>query len=91
MTINNIKFKITKNLEEYIRNEKELLDKQYYLIEKLAEIRNQNDLSQRDLSTITGISQPSFARIERNINSPSIITLLKILDPLGYTIDIKRK
>jgi len=67
------------------------LDKQYYLIEKLAEIRNQNDLSQRDLSIITGISQPSLARIERNINSPSIITLLKILDPLGYTIDIKRK
>jgi len=89
--MNNMKFKITKNIEEYIRNEKELLDKQYYLIEKLAEIRNQNNLSQRDLSTITGISQPSLVRIERNINSPSIITLLKILDPLGYTIDIKRK
>lgn len=80
-----------KKVEEYIKNEKELLDKHYYLIEKIAEIRNSNNLSQRDLTNITGISQPSLARIEKNVNSPSIITLLKILEPMGYTIEIKRK
>lgn len=77
-------------INEYINREKELLNKEYELIEQLSIIRNEKNISQRELSKIINIKQPSIVRIEKGENSPRLNTLLKILNAYGYTIEFKK-
>lgn len=77
-------------INEYINREQELLDKEYELIEQLSLIRNEKNISQRELSKIINIKQPSIVRIEKGENSPRLNTLLKILNAYGYTIEFKK-
>ena len=58
------------------------------LILKLVEARQEQGLSQRALSSISGIKQPAIARIESMHSTPQIDTMLKMLVPLGYTLKI---
>ena len=37
---------------------------------------------------MTGLKQPAIARIENNVNSPQLDTLIKILDALDLKIEI---
>lgn len=64
------------------------IDLKVKVIGKLIEARNGQNISQRELAERSGIKQPVIARIERCKTSPQISTLLKILQPLGYTLDI---
>ena len=77
-------------INEYINREQELLNKEYELIEQLSLIRNEKNISQRELSKIINIKQPSIVRIEKGENSPRLNTLLKILNAYGYTIEFKK-
>ena len=72
---------ITNEEEQEIELEKEI-------IKATIEVRKQLKLSQRDLSKRTGIKQPAIARIEKNVCSPKVSTLIKILCSMGYTIKI---
>ena len=58
------------------------------LIGKLIEAREKKGLSQRELSRLSGVKQPAIARLESMKVSPQIDTLFKVLNPLGYTIQI---
>ena len=58
------------------------------LIEATVEARKSNNLSQRELSLISGVMQPAIARIEKQSQSPRVSTLIKILYPMGYTLKI---
>lgn len=58
------------------------------LIKTLIEVRQNNNISQRELSSKSGIKQPAIARIESLKNSPKVDTLIKLLYPLGYTLKI---
>lgn len=75
------KLNITNEEEEEIALEKEI-------IKATIEVRKQLRLSQRELSEKTGIKQPSIARLEKNVCSPKVSTLIKILYSMGYTIKI---
>ncbi len=57
-------------------------------IGKLIEAREKKGLTQRELSILSGVKQPAIARLESMKVSPQIDTLFKILNPLGYTIQI---
>ena len=59
------------------------------LIGKLIEAREEKGLSQRDLAEISGVKQPSIARLESMKATPQIDTLFKLLNPLGYTLTIE--
>lgn len=72
---------ITPEEEEEIRVEGEI-------IEAIVEARKNSKLTQRGLSEKTGIKQPSIAKIEKGISSPTLPTILKLLLPIGYTIKI---
>ncbi|MGN1300933.1 MAG: helix-turn-helix domain-containing protein, partial [Clostridia bacterium] len=72
---------ITPEEKEEIKIEKEI-------IEATIEARKQSKLSQRELSKKTGIKQPAIARIEKNLCSPKVSTLIKILHPIGFTIKV---
>ena len=75
-------------VENYVKNEKFLLDQEYSIITDLVKIRDIKGVSQKRLSEIVEISQPSLARLESKRISPGIDTMIKLLAPLGYTLAV---
>jgi len=69
-------------------SEKGQIEFETALIRKLIEVREEKGLSQRDLAAMSGVRQPAIARLESMRATPQIDTLLKILNPLGYTLSI---
>ena len=70
-------------------------DKNYievaYNPEELNEIFiKEYNLTQDLFSKYSGVSREKIARIECGASSPSILSLLKILGPIGYTIKIEK-
>jgi DNA-binding XRE family transcriptional regulator len=55
---------------------------------KLIEARESRGLTQQALAELSGVKQPFIARLEKGDTDPQITTLLKILQPLGYTLAI---
>lgn len=72
---------LTPEDEEAIRLEMDI-------IRATVEARKKNNLTQRQLSKISGVKQPVIARMERHINSPQTNTLIKLLIPMGYTLRV---
>lgn len=68
--------------------EKRKIDFEAELIGKLIEAREKKGYSQRDLAELSGVKQPAIARLESMKSTPQINTLLKLLEPLGYTLSI---
>jgi DNA-binding XRE family transcriptional regulator len=58
------------------------------LIENLMKARKEQKVSQEELAETTGMKQPAIARIEAMKVSPKVDTLLKLLYPLGYTLQV---
>lgn len=59
-------------------------------IKEFIQFRKENNLTQELFSKYSGVSRTKIARIESGISSPSILSLLKILGPIGYTIKITK-
>lgn len=72
---------ITPEQEEEIRIEMEI-------IKATIKAREENNITQTELSKKAGLKQSAIARVEKGVHSPSINTLVKILYPLGYTIKV---
>lgn len=73
--------KITPEQEEEIKLEEAI-------IEATIEAREKSNLTQRELSRLSGIKQPVIARIEKGVNSPQTNTLMKLLYAMGYTLKV---
>lgn len=58
------------------------------LIRTMVQIREEKGLTQSQLAEICNVKQPVIARMESSVHSPQINSLLKILAPLGYTLQI---
>ncbi len=76
-----------KNYIEATYNPEELNE---MFIKEFVSFRKENNLTQDLFSKYSGVSRTKIARIEAGITSPSIISLLKILGPIGYTIKIEK-
>ena len=76
-----IELEITKEDEQLIRIEKEL-------IETMVRIREEKDLTQSELAKICGVKQPVIARLEKAVHSPQLDSLLRVLVPMGYSLQI---
>ena len=72
---------LTEEDEKIIAMEKELIN-------TMVAIREEQGLSQAELSKKCNTKQPSIARMEKNLHSPQLNSLLKILNSLGYTLEI---
>lgn len=68
--------------------EKDEIQLKIDLVGKLVEAREQKGISQKRLAEMSGLRQPSIARLERMQATPQIDTLFKVLKPLGYTLAI---
>ena len=82
-------------LADYLNDEERITKEDYEaimferdLILKLVEAREKKGLSQRELAELSGIKQPAIARYESLKSIPQIDTLIKVLVPLGYKLDI---
>ena len=71
--------------EEIINNE------EFDLICKYIKIRYESNISQRELASRIGIAQSTIARMEKNMHSMSIGNFVKLLDALGYKLEIIKK
>lgn len=76
-----------KNYIEVAYNPEELNE---IFIKEFISFRKENNLTQDLFSKYSGVSREKIARIECEASSPSILSLLKILGPIGYTIKIEK-
>ncbi len=59
-------------------------------IKEFIRFRKENNLTQDLFSKFSNVSREKIARIENRSHSPSVLSLLKILGPIGYTIKIEK-
>jgi ribosome-binding protein aMBF1 (putative translation factor) len=57
----------------------------------LIRLRNKLNLSQKDVSELSGVKQPMIARIESGKVNVRVDTLNKMLKPLGYKLAIVKE
>jgi transcriptional regulator with XRE-family HTH domain len=55
---------------------------------RLAEVRHESGMSQRDLAERTGIAQPVISRVERGAEVPTLATLLRLASALNVRVVI---
>ena len=66
----------------------DLIELEKDLIRAMVAIREEQGLSQTELAEKSHVKQPAIARMEKNVHSPQIDSLLRILAPMGYTLQI---
>lgn len=77
------------NDSSFVSDEQKMrIDLQVELMKKMIEVRERQGLSQKQLAEKCGINQSAIARMEKMNNVPQVNTLLKLLAPLGYKLDI---
>ena len=71
------------------RKEKlEKLEREF--IESFIKLRKDHKLTQQAMADNGHVIRETVARIENSITSPQVNTLLKIIEPLGYTIKLTK-
>lgn len=58
------------------------------IITALVQARQEQGISQRQLAEMSHVQQPQIARMERGDANPQLITILKVLAPLGMTLAV---
>ncbi len=76
------------NVKEYIEKEKLLQEIEYKFIKDLVNLRHEKKLTQQEMANNANVIRETIARIENQMTSPQINTLIKILEPIGYTVKI---
>ena len=69
--------------------EEKLQELEYEFVQDLIKLRKDNHLTQEALANQSGVIRLTVTRIENLITSPQVNTLIKILEPLGYTVRIE--
>lgn len=73
-----------------IEEDKRIMKLEYNLICDFIKLRNELGLSQQKMADNSGVVREMIAVIENRKKHPQINTLIKILEPFGYTISITK-
>lgn len=73
-----------------IIDEKRIMDLEYNLICDFIKLRGELGLSQQKMADESGVIREMIAVIENRKKHPQINTLIKILEPFGYTLTITK-
>ena len=68
--------------------EEKLKELEYEFVQDFIKLRKDNHLTQEAMANQSGVIRLTITRIENLITSPQINTLIKILEPIGYTVKI---
>lgn len=89
------------NVKEEIERQRELSPEfkkawdesraEYKLIGEMISLRKKEKITQKELAELTGNKQQVISRIERKESMPTIRAFSKILDALGYELQIVKK
>lgn len=61
------------------------------LVDDLIEIRKKENISQEELAKMTGSSQQSISRLEKQTHSPSLKLFTNIVQALGYELKLVKQ
>ena len=81
---------IIESFENYDERTRKLDSLEQEFVDSLVQLRKNKRLTQQEIADDASVIRETIARIENRITSPQINTLLKILEPLGYTIKLTR-
>ena len=84
-------FRVTLNEQmknDELKKEWDHLEVEFQIIKAIVESRNEKSITQKQLSSITGISQGDISKIENKNANPSLRTLKRIANALGKEIKI---
>ena len=73
-----------------MKDEKRMLDLEYNLICDFIKLRNELGLTQKEMGEASNTIREIIAVIETRKKHPQINTLIKILEPFGYTLSITK-
>ncbi len=65
------------------------LEPEYQIVKAIVELRAEKNLSQKQLSELTGINQADISRIENGNANPSLRTLQRIAEGLGMKLKLE--
>ena len=68
--------------------EESLIKLEKDLIKTMVKIREEKGVTQAQLAELCHVKQPVIARMEAGTHSPRVDSLLKVLVPMGYTLQI---
>ena len=71
-------------------DDKKIMELEYKLICDFIKLRKDNGLTQQAMADEAGVVREMIAVIENRKKHPQINTLIKILEPLGYTLSITK-
>jgi DNA-binding XRE family transcriptional regulator len=64
------------------------LESEFAIIQALIDVRKEKQLTQKELSSLTGVDQADISRIERGIANPTLRLLHKIADGLDMDLQL---
>lgn len=73
-----------------LEDDKRIMELEYNLICDFIKLRNELGLSQQKMADTAGVVREMIAVIENRKKHPQINTLIKILEPFGYTLSITK-
>lgn len=76
--------------DEELRRQHELFQAEMAFKQQLINARHAKELTQKDVSRLSGLSQQAVSRVEKQAGG-TIETLLRYLNSMGYTLSITRK
>lgn len=80
---------VKKEIEaDFTEDDFEEMELEKQVIKATIEARKNANLTQQELSELSGIIQPSIAKIENFVRTPQYTTLMKLLRPMGYTLKV---
>lgn len=88
---------IKKEIAEEVKKDPELAyyleiaELEYQFVKKLKSLRTEEGFSQIDLSKKAHVTQQMISRMEKSSKTPTLTTLIKVLNSLGYELDIKKR
>ena len=71
-------------------DDKKVIELEYKLICDFIKLRKDSGLTQKQMADEAGVVREIIAVIETRKKHPQINTLIKILEPLGYTLSITK-
>lgn len=72
-----------------VKAEYDSLQPEYDIIQALIDARLSQNLTQKDLSSITGITQADISRIENGTRNPSLNMIKKLAGGLGLQLKLE--
>jgi len=74
-----------------VKAEYDALEVEYDIIQAMIDARNKQNLTQKELSQRTGITQADISRIENGTRNPSLNMLKRLAEGLGMRLKLEHK